>query len=313
MSFITEPSTSESPAFESGNQFVETSPEPTADAITEEGNAAEAVKKEEPEIKEVSEAEKQFNSKFAALSRREKQMRQMEAQLDSKMRALDERMAKLDQFSAPKEPEKAPELPLEYRLKQNPLEVLKSLGLGYEKLTELALNDGKLTPDMQMDLMRQELDAKYAKELESIKSQLAERDKKAEEQKYADVVNNFKNSISDMVNKNDDYELIRANNAVEVVYDLIESHYNETGNILDTKEAADLVESQLVEEAERLFKLNKLKSKLGVQAPAAAKSPAAKSPTLQNNQAIGASLEPKKFKSREESAAYAASLLKWNN
>ena len=35
------------------------------------------------------------------------------------------------------------------------------MGLSYDKLTELALNDGKLTPEMQMRLMREELEGDY--------------------------------------------------------------------------------------------------------------------------------------------------------
>ena len=35
------------------------------------------------------------------------------------------------------------EVPLEHRLRSNPLKVLEELGLGYETLTDLALNDGR--------------------------------------------------------------------------------------------------------------------------------------------------------------------------
>ena len=45
------------------------------------------------------------------------------------------------------EPEVEPEIPLEYKLKQNPLKALEEMGLSYEKLTELMLNDGKLTSE----------------------------------------------------------------------------------------------------------------------------------------------------------------------
>ena len=50
------------------------------------------------------------------------------------------------------------------------------------------------------------------------------------------------------------YELIQANEANDIIYDVIEEHYNETGRILDIEEAAEAVESYLEEEAEKLLK-----------------------------------------------------------
>lgn len=276
----------------------------------EEVAAEEAVEEAKPEQK--SEEDKQFASKFAALSRREKEIRQRESQIEQKLRALDEKLAKLETISAPKEAPKAEELPLELRLKKNPLEALQSIGLSYEKLTQLALNDGKLTPEMQLELMRQELDDKYSKELEKLRSELSEKDKKTEEQKYNDIVMSFKNELNSFLKNNDnDYELINANNAADVVFDVIEEHFKETGRIMDNKEAADLVEAQLLEEAERLFKLNKLKSKLGSTAQVQSKNPAPKSPTLQNTQSVSVSKPAGRPLTREESLAHAASFIKW--
>ena len=81
----------------------------------------------------------EFDRKFAALSRKEKALRDRELELDKKYG------------------NKEKELPLERRIRANPLKALEELGLDYDKLTELALNDGRLTPDMQMKLMREEL------------------------------------------------------------------------------------------------------------------------------------------------------------
>mgnify|MGYP006287904407 FL=1 len=121
----------------------------------------------------------EFGSKFAALSRREKALRERESQIDAKLAELEERFAQMQQPQKP-EPEVEPELPLEYRLKKDPLNTLKELGLGYEQLTNLALNDGKLTPEMQMDLLKQEIDQKYSSEIDQLKQELQERDKRLE-------------------------------------------------------------------------------------------------------------------------------------
>ena len=53
----------------------------------------------------------------------------------------------------------------------------------------------------------------------------------------------------------DTYEFIKANGAEEVIYDVVEAHYKESGKILTIKEAADAVESHLEDEAEKLLKI----------------------------------------------------------
>ncbi len=255
----------------------------------------------------------EFSSKFAALSRREKQLREKEYQIDQKLAMLEERLAKLD---SPKEEPKKPEIPLDLRLKKDPLNTLAELGLSYDKLTQLALNDGKLTPDMQLDLMRQEIDQKYSSEIENLRKELLERDKKSEEEKYNEVVTNFKYDLTNFVNNSEKYELIRANDAVDVVFDVIEQHYNDTGRIMSKDEAADQVEAYLEEEVEKLLKLNKLKSKFGqpkpVNQPQESKA-APKAPTLSNTHAAAVSKPSGTNLNREQSVAQAAALLRWND
>ncbi len=275
---------------------------------------------EEKKAQEVEEQPKQkdeFSSKFAALSRREKQIRERESQLDQKLAMLEEKLAK---FEAPKqEPQepKKPEIPIELRLKKDPLNTLAELGLSYDKLTQLVLNDGKLSPDMQMELMRQEIDQKYSSEIENLRKELLERDKKSEEEKYNEVVSNFKHDLTNFVNNTDKYELIRANDAVDVVYDVIEQHYHDTRRVMSKEEAADQVEAYLEEEVEKLLKLNKLKSKFGQQKPvnpAPQESKAApKAPTLSNTHSAAVSKPSGTNLNREQSVAQAASLLRWND
>ena len=142
------------------------------------------------------------------------------------------------------------------------MKALESVGLSYDKLTELALNDGKLTPEMQMKLMREELETDYKSKFEDLENRLVEKEKGLEEQRYEDIKLGFQNEIESFVNSNgQEYELIKANDANDVVYEVIEEHYNETGKILDIKEAAEAVESYLEEEATKLLQLSKVRSK----------------------------------------------------
>lgn len=281
----------------------------------ESSESAEQEAQSEVDAQPESAEEQKLSSKFATLSRKEKQIREREAQLDRKMQLLEEKLSKFESLSSPmQQPEsvKAPEIPLEVRLKKNPLETLNELGYSFETLTNLALNGGKLTPDMQMELMKQELEEKYNNGYESLKKEMAERDSKRQEAEADMAVKNFKREIDSFVAKTESYELIQANDASELVFEVIENYYEQTGEVLDIKQAADHVEAQLEEEAEKLFKLNKLKSKFAPVQKAPEPKPELKKPvqTLSNAHSAGA-LSNRRPATREESLAEAARLIRW--
>ena len=227
------------------------------DVVSNQDSSESAAEEVEQSLEAAQEPEKNddFSRKFAALSRREKEIRAKEAEYE-------QRIAELEQRFVAQEPQKEPEIPFDVRLRQNPLKALESVGLSYDKLTELALNDGKLTPEMQMKLMREELETDYKSKFEDLENRLVEKEKGLEEQRYEDIKLGFQNEIESFVNSNgEEYELIKANDANDVVYEVIEEHYNETGKILDIKEAAEAVESYLEEEATKLLQLSKVRSK----------------------------------------------------
>jgi len=253
-----------------------------------------------------------FSKKFAALSRKEKDLRSRETDYDTKMAEL---QARLDELESSKtvEPEPAPELPLEYRIKKDPLGTLAELGLDYEALTNLALNDGKLSNDMQMKLMREEMEGDYRKKFEDLETRLNEKEKAEEESRYDKVINDFKSEIETVVNSDSEaYELIQANDATDLVYDVIESHYNENNRVLDVKEAAEAVESYLEEEARKLLKLKKLTKSEEVE-EVAVKPNTQSSPTLTNDHSAMSQNQTDKKLSSEESVYNAAKMLKWDS
>lgn len=271
-----------------------------AEKAAEEGSSAGA------EAEPAAEKD-EFASKFAALSRKEKDLRQKQQEIEAKYAEYEAWKKEQEEKANQKEPE----VPLEYRLKKNPLDTLAEMGLSYEKLTELALNDGKPTTDMQMDLMRQELEQKYKSEIEALREEYL-KDKEAQaEKEYEQTLNKFVNDLTDFVNTNEQYEFIKANDAVDLVYEVIQDHYNNTNEILSNKDAADLVESQLKEEFEKSFE--KLGSKLGYTKAQQAREAAAQSPTLSNSQTSHVSTHGTKHLSEEESKAAAAQLIKWTD
>lgn len=281
-------------------------------AQTLNGNDIEKEQNEvEPE--QQNEEKDQFSSKFAALSRKEKDLRARERQMEERIAQFEARMAEME-AEKPAEPEAPAEPPLEYRLKKNPLKTLEEMGYTYEDLTKMVLNDGQMSTDMQMRLMREELENDYKSKYEELNNKLLEKEKAEEEAKYQETLNSFKADINDFVNSSDKYEFIQAHDAMELVYDVIEQYYEENGRILDTAEAADQVEQYLEEESMKLFeKSNKLKSRLTPAAAPQAK-PSGQSPTLSNSHSASSTqTRSDKLLSREESIAQLAKQIRWED
>jgi hypothetical protein len=268
----------------------------------DQGYAAENY--DEPQQEESS--QDQFASKFAALSRKEKALRDREAEYESKFEEMERRLAEYETQS------QEPEVDWEQLLRRDPLRALEEAGLGYDKLTELALNDGKLTPDMQMSAMREEIERDYKRKFEDLEERLVAKEEAEAEEYYNSVQENFQHEIGSFINENNEtYELINASEANELVYDVIEEHYNETGRILDLKDAADAVESYLEEEAGKLMKLKKLSGRLDYN-PEELFEPESQV-TLSNDHAAQVVHEnAQRMLSTEESKARAARMLQWD-
>jgi hypothetical protein len=270
----------------------------------DQGYAAENY--DEPQQEEGSNQDK-FASKFAALSRKEKALRDKEAEYESKFEEMERRLAEYESKS------KEPEVNWEQLFRRDPLRALEEAGMGYDKLTELALNDGKLTPEMQLSAMREEIEGDYQRRFEELENKLAEKEKAEEEAYYDSVQENFQEEIGNFVEQNQEkYELIEASQANDLVFDVIEEHYNETGNVLNIEEAADAVESYLEEEAHKFMKLKKISARLGVD-PQELLQEQDSQVTLSNDHSAQVQYDgANRLLSTEESKARAAKMLQWD-
>lgn len=246
----------------------------------------------------------QFASKFAALSRKEKALRERESDYESKFEEMERRLAEYESRN------QEPEVDWEHMLRNDPLKALEEAGLGYDKLTELALNDGKLTPDMQLAAMRQELENDYKQKFEELEDRLNQKEQLEQDTYYDSVQQNFQDEIGNVVHQNPEkFELIAASEASGLVYDVIEEHYNETGRVLDIEEAADAVESYLEEEASKLMKLKKISNRLGIDP---LELEAMEQVTLSNDHSAQVNYEgANRMLSNDESKARAARMLQW--
>lgn len=265
------------------------------------------------EVEKAAEEDKRFAAKFAALTRREKEIRQREKAVEQRLRQIE---AQMKQEPAKVEPVVEP---LERRIRKDPFNTLKELGVDYSTLTQIALNDGKLTPDLQMQLMREEIENGYKSEISEIKKAMAERvesEKKAKEQA---AIDSFKAGIANSIVGNaEQYELLAAEGeyGVDLVYDVIDRHYQETEDVMDVQEAANLVEEHLLEEAKKRIELKKIKKLLE---PSQAKVPTEpskvpkKTSATLSNEASQVQPNTGRFLSDEESKREAAKLIKFNS
>jgi hypothetical protein len=281
--------------------------EPSTEVETTTDQSTEAHSTQDAEI-----TNDEFAKRFAALTRKDKEFRQEKEQWEAEKAQFEAMKAELESLKAEKTPQEE-EMPLEYRLKREPLKVLAELGLDYETLTNLAINDGKLSPEQKMELMQQDLERKmestYGSKLEALQQKLEEKEQLEIQQREERAVAEFKSNITNHLQENAaEYELIAAQDANDLVYQVIEEHYNETGRILEIKDAADAVESHLTEEAQKLLKLKKLVGQPTPTPESKVQSPATLSNTLSSQVPKS---EDRKL-SMEESKRAAASLLRWD-
>lgn len=291
--------------------------ETTNEEVVENQEAAEQEAAPEQEAKpEAAPEDQKFAAKFAALSRREKALRQKEREIEQRMAEIESKLKAQEPAPAAKQPE----LPLELRLKKDPFNTLKELGLDYDVLAQVAKNNGKITPELQMEIMREELRREYDEKLQAINEKLQAKEQEEQVSTQERAVQQFKSSIAEEITKNaETYEFLslEGEEGIDLVYEVIENYYKETDEIMPVEEALKLVEEQFEEEAKsRLERSKKIKKFLGTSAaPTQQAQPPAKvnktnSVTLTNAQ-TQASSKGTGFMSDDESKREAAKLIRW--
>lgn len=262
----------------------------------------------EPEKAETPKDDK-FASKFAALSRKEKQVREQEKALNAerqRIKAMETELKRLQERLS------GEDTSLKARLKKEPLKVLEENELSFEQLSEMVLNDGNPTPQRMMEQLKAELQREYKTEVEQLREQLKAKEEREEKERYAQAVDGFKAELKQLIDTNDEFELTRANQAYDLVFDVVEEYYNKTGKVLGHDEAARYVEQHLEEEANRILQLKKVQSKLQKPAQPPPKVDAKPtSPTLSNTLSAEAPVNGERKLTREQAIAEAAKLIRW--
>lgn len=275
---------------------VESAPEaPVAAAKPEE------TKKEEP-----------LSAKFAALAKKEKAVVKLREEVKAKEAAISAREAAIAEREAKiKEAEQL--------FDTDPFAALEKRGYTYQKLTDMILS-GKTTVEKKPedpvevakriadDLRKEFAEKEKAREEAAKKAQ--EEAKKKQEEELAAAYEQYRGEVAAFVEQNSDqYELINMYGQQELVIDTVNGYYETHKRVLSVKEACDMVESYLDEEAKKVFAAKKYKKQQEEAKPATPKKeePKAPSKTLSNNMTpTMASTLPAKSESERMKRALAA-------
>lgn len=180
-------------------------------------------------------------SRFAALSKKEKDLVAKEKLIQESAAKADEYKSLLDSF------------------KTNPSKWLKANNLTFQEFADLIINE----PDLENPSIEDRLN-QTQKQFEDYKQSQLEKENAQAQAHNAQLKSEFEKLLSDHIVNNSDYELINQYNSVKDVQELIERIYIETRQVMPIQEAAKLIEEQLLEEKthelEKIQKTKKLSS-----------------------------------------------------
>ena len=221
------------------------------------------------EAKPAVEVTEPLSPQFAALAKQRRALQQERQALEKEKAALASSATQADS------------IPLA-RLKSEPLSVLLESGVTYDQLTEAILaNQNGITPEIQA------LKAEIKALKEGVDKTFSDKDSQAEQQ----VLSEMRREATKLAGEGDDFEMIRGTNSVSKVMDLIERTYRKEGEVLDVREAMQLVEDEILAENLKIAGFKKVQSRLAP--PATVQPQQRQMKTLTNRDTASVPLTPK--------------------
>ena len=216
--------------------------------------SVEAAEKVEPVVEEKpAPQDDRFQRRFSELSKKEKELRLLKQEIEK---------------------EKAEISPLKEAIasaKDNPLSVLEKLGLNFADVADYVINKDEVPS--QEEVLQKKIE-KLEKWIESQEEAVKTSKQKEEESRIESSIREFKADIErTATGSKQEFELVNATQEYEMVFELVESYFKETGKVLSPKEALTQVESYLEKQLESHAKTEKFKKKYAFQEPAKASKP----------------------------------------
>lgn len=251
----------------------------------------ETVTEPEP-AKEPDEAKKQstaFARKFAALERRDKSLSQREAQAKAEVAAAKQAVEVARQEAA-----KANALVASFK-EGDPIAAMEALGIDFTALSKRLLGEKPTTDDELGKLRKEVADFKKASEdklrsMEEVKqTELMNLEAQRAQAFYQHQEAAFRQEIQKTIEAEPEkFELCLIHGSSDDIFDTVTEHYKQTGEILETAVAAELVEQYHLAQAEKMNKAKKLAKAVKVE-PAKDTGPSKKPKVVTNS---GATVAP---------------------
>lgn len=209
-------------------------------------------------------ADDKVSSRIEVLIKREQAARQREEAAKQRELELQAKLQRIEEFES---------------AKGNSKKALELLGLNYDELTQSMLKDGEIPPEVQIKKVEDKFEA-YRREQEAEAGRRAEDAKQAAVAQEQKAIENFKSEINTYLGDNNSrYELIKFEDQSELVFDVIDAHYNRTlqahvkeltelgedasravGKVMSIAEAADKVEQHLEQKYNKSRELKKVQT-----------------------------------------------------
>jgi len=196
-------------------------------------------KKVETKTEPQAESNPDKSSQFAAYKREQRKLDAQKAQLNSERSEVEKLKA------------------LKSTAKQNPSEALKELGLSIDDILLSLADEPAQVEEDEISVLRREIN-----EVKTSRQKEKDEQAKAAEQAINEAVEAYKADTFKHIKADPDkYELIHNDDAYDVVWELMQQHHAQTGELLSAQDAADMVEEELYEKATKLLNSKKLSKK----------------------------------------------------
>lgn len=215
----------------------------------------------EPKAEDTS--QESFSKRFSALNRERKQLSQKEIEIKKQMAQIETEKAEIAKWRAEQE---------EVKKSLNPLKALEMHGYKYEDAAQFLMNDEKPTPDLQ---------------IKSVNDKIAELQRKLEEKEQAELAAKQEllttkqqtenkravEAIKTHLEAKPEFDALIALDMQGKVFEKINSHYEETGEVLNIDDVATEMLSEFEQLLEIVTKTNVYKNKYASKAESVQKSP----------------------------------------
>ena len=187
-----------------------------------------------------------LSPRFAALAKREKELRYRDQQIKAKEEALKAKEAEYKSSYIPKS-----------QLTSNFWESVIDAGLNPEQVTQMVMSGSQQSNDPTIIALNKKIEA-----LEARLGQTQESVQNSAKQAYDQALNQIRMDADNLLKNTGEYELLKEVGSGEDIAELIKQKWDEEQVLLSVEEAAAQLEEKILESGLRYASLSKVKAKL---------------------------------------------------